>query len=99
MHADKDEHRMICRAKSMLVPASIYQMVTSDPTCEITPDFVESMVKFLLSVAELQVKGDYNFDPHTNWIKRANELSPAAFSKLFQGEVCSFLGLDKQKRR
>jgi hypothetical protein len=62
----------------------------SDPTRQIAPDIVESTVKFLLSVTDLQVKGDYNFDPHIDWIKQANSLPPGAFSKFFDGEVKNF---------
>ena len=84
MMAPRVEVNRLRLIRSLLVNCNLYTVALSDPSRAIRDNLV-STVYALLRVILLCYKGKSKIDMTTDWVKKANSHSPAAFTALFGG--------------
>jgi hypothetical protein len=89
MRLSEEEERAIVDSMSFVTPCRLYATSVSDPSVQLKSDFVQSaeIIPLMLKTIGMQVKGEFSFAPGIDWVKRANDLLPAAFSAMFEGEA------------
>lgn len=84
MVAPKVEVNRLRLVKSLLINCNLYTIALSEPSRAIR-DNLTSTVFSLLRIILLCYKGKSKIDMTTDWVKKANTHSPAAFTALFGG--------------
>jgi hypothetical protein len=87
MRLSPEEERAITDSKSFIAPCRLYTAAVANRAFELKPDFVggSGIIPLMLKTIASQVKGEPSYAQGEDWVKKANDHLPAAFSSLFGG--------------